>query len=201
MKTTTKMMVLCVITAILAGARAAEAYTNPPVPNTSGVTTEVCDVRNNLDYGAGESTIEKSLRHRVDLFNAEFDGGPQKCIFGIYFLDPYTIKMKQPLRIRALKHTLKNGLQAGTYISGSNEAGNPMGVTLDASSFTGTTSEQCAIMIESGLASIQQVHDVTILVSAPGKAICDFEGNDLMNVEIPETTVRQNCSEGDLASE
>ncbi len=175
----------------------AEAYTNPPVPNSSGVTTETCDIRSSADYDEGEATIVKTLRHRLDLFNAELDGGPRKCIFGIYFLDPTTVTLKRPLEIKSLQHDLEDGTMAGTYISGANTSGNPMGVTINAREVTATAG-QCAFMIQAGLESFQQIHDVTIIVSSASRAICDHNGNNLMETVVPNGAPRA-CPNGTKA--
>lgn len=181
--------------------QSAFAYTNPPVPTETGTTTETCDIRNNQDYGSSDPVVDQSLRQRLDLFNAASTGGTSQCIFLMYFLDPYTIQLKQPLKIAAVVSTLKNGMQAGTYLSGRKEDGTPIGAVIDAQSITGASSSQCAFMIEGGLATFQQIHDITILVGSANKAICDEHGNDLMNQPIPSPSPVRACASGTLAKD
>jgi len=163
-----------VLTLVLCAYRPASAYTNPPIPNSSGVTTETCDVRSNQDAG------EKTLRHRIELFNTQ-----EQCIFGIYFLDPYIITLEKPLEIKAITHLLNDGnTMAGTYISGAKANGNALPVIIDAQAITAQDG-QCAFMIEGGFNSFQQIHDLSILTTKTSQAICDKNGNDLYNVVSP----------------
>ena len=187
--------------------------TNPPVTASSGALRETCDVRVADDYGPGGTAISMTLRHRLELFNSEInaagqDTGQGKCIFGIYFLDPMTITLKGPLQIRAIGHLDSAGKAVGTYISGRRSptaGGGLLPVVIDATELTGRpvisgSVRQCAFMIEKGLVSLQQIHDVTIRVSDATRAICDGDGKDLMNEPIPAGTAR-NCPAGTLAKD
>ena len=184
-------------------------FTNEPVPFEDGVSHNVCDVRSQGDYGANQTPILMTLRHRLTLFNQDVDSsgsqatGTGQCLYGIYFLDPMRIELQQPLHIRGIQHALNDGRTfAGTYISGRREQPLPDGdqtlpVVIDATQITSQTG-QCAVMIEGGLRSFQQIHDITLIVSDPGRAICDEGGNDLTTQIIPNDGNR-NCPEGSLA--
>ena len=182
-------------------------FTNPSVPLSTGTTRETCDVRVADDYAVGGAAISMTLRNRLELFNAEINASGQntgqgKCIFGIYFLDPMTITLKEPLQIRAIQHLNNAGKAVGTYISGRRSptaGGGPLSVVIDATDITRTPG-RCAFMIDDGLVSLQQIHDVTIRVSDATRVICDSHGNNLMNQPIPTGTAR-NCPAGTLAKD
>lgn len=220
------VLCLSVLMGTIGLASTVNASVNAPLPD-EGITPEVCDVRHAYDYVSTmddemleemvskahlqnpsdddmeESFYVSSLRHRIDLYNAELNEAGQpvgtgNCLFGIYFLDPMEIQLVAPLEIKAIKTLLLDGIHsAGTYISGRNESGEPLPVTIDAREITADEGS-CAFMIEGGLSSFQQIHDLTIKVSDAKRAICDDEGNNLMDMEIPKDPVR-TCPEGTKA--
>lgn len=173
------------------------AYVNRPISNTAGIGDEgnTCDVRSKADYGAGEEQVEKTLRHRLDLFNNN-----EACFSLIYFLNPYTIKLKEPLRILDIRHARENGKMAGTYISGrkcrdnngdgdcedEGDVSGTLPIEIDATEVTTNSRTDCAIMITGGLHSFQQIHDVRIRVTDSARAICDENGINLMNQNVQE---------------
>lgn len=169
------------------------AETNPPVDD-DGVTKDICDVRTDTDDT--QNPEEGSLRHRLELFNTGIDENG-KCLLGIYFLESMTIKLESPIFIKPVETETEN-LWVGTYISGADSNGKALPVTIDARAVT--HKKKCAFIIEGGLLTFQQIHDLTLFVTDEEKAICDEEGNDLLNEKIPNHSSRE-CKTGTLAKD
>lgn len=170
----------------------ANATVNPPVPSSDGTTRSLCDVSSNADSGEG------SLRQRLGFFNAEaVNPGQGKCLLNVYFLDPMVIQLESPLTIYNIQTRLRDGSFAGIYISGRNQAGTALPVVLDATQITNQPG-QCAIIVREGLATFQQIHDVTVITRDRTRVICDQNGNDLLTRPIPPSSAR-TCPAGTLA--
>jgi len=165
---------------------------NPPV-NDSGVSTYLCDVRN--EHDSLNPVSDGSLRDRLERFNNE-----EQCLSGIYFLESMTLVLEAPLEIKAIETKLKDGKnKAGTYVTGLDQKGEKLPIIIDAREIT-AYENQCAFMIENGLETFQQIHDITIIVSDKNQTICDDQGENLLTQEVPDTSNR-SCAEGALAHE
>lgn len=184
---------MCLIPALL------KAETNPAV-DEDGVTKHICDVRTDTDDT--QDPEKGSLRHRLELFNQGLDEDGNltengKCVSGIYFLESMTIDLEGSLVIKPIE-TQTSELWLGTYISGADSNAEPLPVIIDARAIN--SKRQCAIIIEGGLSTFQQIHDLTLLVTDEEKAICDGEGNNLLNEKIPNNSSR-DCKSGALAKD
>lgn len=176
-----------------------KANVNEAVPG-DGSSREICDVR-----FCDDSSKNGTLRNRLDLFNSEIDSNDQlsgkgQCLNGIHFIKDCEkpILLNEPLQIRAVMSKLRDGKNwAGTYLTGLDRNGQAIGLVIDAREIT-QEEGQCAFMIEGGLTSFQQIHDFEILVSDTTRAICNQNGEDIMNDRIPDSPAR-DCDENSLA--
>ncbi|HEX5036885.1 MAG TPA: thrombospondin type 3 repeat-containing protein [bacterium] len=177
----TRWIALTLLLIGLTGRARAEDW--KPLPG-DGTTPEWCDIASTDDVDEDGKTLPETLRDRIEKYNKP--GAESRCRFYMFFLyRNKTIVLKKPLVIENNPHDRDSSskeVMTGTFVSayGPGGTGDLQGITIDARSAT-QDEGSCAFVVKGGFAAMQQIHGVSLLVSSKKRAICDENGNDLMD--------------------